>query len=274
MKIKTFLSICLAIAFVGCSSDDETTTLPEGSNSNYFPLTTGNSWSYANERETQGQPPITDEETMTVVGTTETNGNVYYDLNTDDATGIGFATSVFSNGELSKSNGELIYSGELELIFVGEGGEPLTIPISNAVVFNSSAPSGTEVYSFSGSSEQEITVQGQTIPVTINYTLSTHNVEFLETYTIGENEFKNVLAADLMLTASADATFGPLQVTFMSEQEIASAMNYYAQGVGMIYSDVSFDAEFEDLTDFGFPEIPPIHIKSSQKITTWTVVEE
>ncbi|HET8809581.1 MAG TPA: hypothetical protein VFM65_04875 [Flavobacteriaceae bacterium] len=274
MKMNKIAPIFLITALlVGCSSDDTNDSLPVEEH-NYFPLTTGNSWSYNNNRQAEGQPATTGSETMTVADSTETNGTVYYDLNSDNSSNIGFATSTFSKGELSKVNGKLVYSGELELVFIGTGAEPLTIPINNAVVFNGSAAAGTELYNFSDSMEQEITVQGQTIPITINYTLSTHNVEVLETYTVGGVEFEDVLAADMLLTASAEASLGPVSATFMDEQEIASAVNYYAEGVGMIYSDVSFDAEFEDLTQFGFPEIPPIHIVSSQEITTWTVVEE
>lgn len=271
MKLKRILPICLALAMIGCSSDDETTTPPEESNSNYFPLTVGNSWTYNNERAVDQQPSTQSQETMTVADSSEENGNTYYELDTDNSLEGGLVTNILSNGKLTKINGELMYTGNYEVEIPNF--DPLQLPIE-ATIYSKTASAGTELTNVSQTIQEEIDVQGQLVPVSLDYNIVTTNEGFLPSVTINGEEFQDVLQANLVVSASITAALGPIEVTLLAEQEVVTVTNYYADGVGLIHSEATINYEFEDLSNYGVPTIPNLHIESSQKVDSYNVIAE
>lgn len=272
MKIKNFLPILFAVALVGCSSDDGPNTPPVEPESNYFPLTVGNSWTYDNERTVGDETPEQSKETMTVAGSEEKNGSTFYEMNSATALEGGLTTSILANGELAKINDELIYNGSYSVSIPGF--DPVVLPIIGAAVFSSTANAGTELSKISDSVERDIEIQGQIIPVTVAYTLTTTNKGFLDSYTAGGKAYKDVLQADLVVSASVSAKIGPLVVDLLTKQNVVTITNYYANETGLIMSNAVIDYEFEDLSAFGVPAIPNVHIESTQEIYSYSVIDE
>lgn len=272
MKAKFLTALFAAIILVGCSSDDENTP-PVGNDTNYFPLTKDNSWTYNNESQSQGLPPTQSTETLRVMDSTGRNGTTHYDLESDQPTEGGAVTTLLAQGELSKTETELIYNGNFAINIGQMGIEDLVFPIENAVVFSTTANAGTELFSFSGEITQQIMIEGQSVPVTIKYTVSTTNLGVLESHTVGGEKFQDVLSSNLVVSASASVPFGPIDLQVLTPQEVFSATNYYANNVGMIDSDVTIAYEFEDLSEYGFQNVPPVNIQSTQEIESYVIVE-
>lgn len=276
MKLKAYLPICFlaALTLTGCSSDDDSTSGSQNNTTDYFPLALNNSWNYNNQRTIEGQSPSQSQETLSIVDSSEENGNTFYNLDSNNDLEGGLATTLFSNGNLSKVDGALIYSGgyALDLPNIGDFG-PLEIQIDNAMIFDSNAVAGTELFSFSDSIEQDIEVQpGVVLPIAFNYSIATNNVAFLPTYMVGDIEYSDILEANVILTASVTTSLGPISgIPILAEQEVLHITNYYANGIGLISSEVEINYVFEDLSNFGLPSIPSVHVSSTQSIDSYIV---
>ncbi|HLU80971.1 MAG TPA: hypothetical protein VK010_02760 [Flavobacteriaceae bacterium] len=275
MNSKILSAIFVAALLVSCSSDDSDN--PPAPNTNYFPLSTGNYWTYQNQREVEGETPTQNTETLSVEDVEEVNGEKQYDMESDQPTNGGVATTIFANGRLSKNQGKLKYNGKLDF-YVGQSGiDTISFPVNNAIVFDSNAGINAQLFSFSDSFQQEIPVDNLTIPVTINYTVRTKNLGIINSRTVNGVEYENVLSSEVVMELSVVAEivtpFGQIDVDIMTPQEVMIATNYFAEGVGMVESDVSIHYEFEDLTEYGFPNVPPVDIQSTQEIDSYVVEE-
>lgn len=247
------------------------TTSAMESSQNYFPLAEGNSWDYTNKRDDGGATPPETQETLTAGAATENNGMMYYPMTNNDPEYPGFVTDVFSGGTFHQDGGQMIYDGSIVIDVEELYMEPVVITMDNAVIFNATAAAGTELFTYSGSETQEVNI-GVSLPVTINYTAKTTNVEFLDSYTTPNGEvYEDVLRADMIVVASASSEYNGTPIPLMIEQNAITTTNYYANGVGMIYSEVIRHLEFEDLSAFGLPNIPDVHNESSQELSGHTL---
>lgn len=267
MKFKAWTFVFFVGLLTACSSDETGTTLPVGNT--YLPLTTGNSWTYVNSQNNENEKASQEKETITVSSTTIENGTTYYDLTTNASATAGLITSIFSKGKLAKINEKLVYSGNYKINIPELN--PIEIPMESVTVYSNYEPAGTELTRFSNAVEQEVEIKGETIPVSINYTIRTMNANFYPTYKVGEKEFKDVLQANFLMTISINAQIGPVQMVLLGEQKVVSIKNYYANEVGLIFSDVNIQYEFDDLSNFGVPKIPDVHFKSSQSIDKYLI---
>lgn len=272
MKLKTFSAIFLVAILASCSSDEVSNTPEFQSDSNYFPLNIENSWTYNNELKKEGETAVQGNGTMTVADVSEENGTTFYDLNVDKPEEAGLTTSIFASGKLTKRNGELIFSGTYKIALPGY--DFIELPITDVVVFSSTKEAGTVLANFESSQKFFIDAQGQTIPLSINYTVSTINEAFLSAYDAGGKSYEDVLQSSFVIKASVTAEMGPVQLVLMAEQDAVKVSNYYANGVGLIFSTANINYTFEDLSTYGISKLPDVHIESSQEIDVYTVAGE
>ena len=239
-----YVSIFLLLAIVSsCSSTDDGMTDEPVNDANYFPLVANNTWNYNNIQEADGQEPQQSMDVLTVQGTTAINGSTYFNFN-QEAMQQGFATGLFSNGAVRKSNNRLLYTGTLEFEF--EGIEPLQIPILDATVYNKVAVNGTQLYT----AEHSITQTIMDIPIVIDFVVTTADAGDFETYAVGSQTFEDVIAASVTVNVSISAqveVLGDLiSIPILQAQDVVTATNYYAANVGLVFSDVSLQYEAED----------------------------
>ena len=275
-KIKFSLLVLSVLIFAACSSDDDSGSdnEPETPESNYYPLTTGNSWTYDNFYQTENQEPVENSETLTVAGTSEISGNTSYSFSTDVPPNFGSFTAILSQGEVYKENGKLLYSGNLVVDFNALGFnqvdlEPIMLPIQNAVVFDANASAGDNLFSVTDEIEQNIDFQGFPVPLTFTYTIDTNQDSFLESYEANGENFEDVLTSTISVTMQIDATIG-VTIDLLEEQEVLFSKNYFAKDVGMIYSENNYDFIFEANQTFGLPSTE-IHSNSSQTLNVYEV---
>ena len=118
------------------------------------------------------------------------------------------------------------------------------------------------------------------IPVTISFTIRTEEAGQFESFSVGTEEFTDVIASKVIVNVDISASFDilgtPIAIPILMSQDVINATNYYASDIGFVYSDVVFQYELEDLSQFNI-ELPipeSATINSTQSITDWNVVLE
>jgi len=265
MKLRILSIALVMISLFSCSSDD--TSMNDTNNSDYFPLTTGNEWNYINSSQTQGEQEVTNDEKLTI---TSENDNAYAFNSSADPLERGIITGILANGNLSKQNGQLVYNGEYVVDLSLYNLDNLTIPLTDLVVYDINASAGENLSNISNTIDQTFNIQGQAIPLVIEYSLNTQQNEILESYSVSGTSYENVLKSSVSLTLEVNADI-IVSIPLLEEQQVLTSSNYYAENIGLIYSENQANYNFEDLSQFGVPNMDPISIDSSQSIYSYIV---
>lgn len=265
MKLRILSIALVMISLFSCSSDD--TSMNDTNNSDYFPLTTGNEWNYSNSSQTQGEQEVTNDEKLTI---TSENDNAYAFNSSADPLERGIITGILANGNLSKQNGQLVYNGEYVVDLSLYNLDNLTIPLTDLVVYDINASAGENLSNISNTIDQTFNIQGQTFPLVIEYSLNTQQNEILESYSVSGTSYENVLKSSVSLTLEVNADI-IVSIPLLEEQEVLTSSNYYAENIGLIYSENQANYNFEDFSQFGVPNMDPISIDSSQSIDSYIV---
>ncbi len=279
MNTKFLFLALLTVVFIGCSSDDSDNPDTEEVVSNHFPLTVGNSWTYNNQTAYEDGTFDNSQETISVASSNEAQGVTYYSLTSNlPPLQQGFVTGIITNGELTVADNQLIYNGELSINLsqMGIDAESLTIPLVNVIMFDADANTGnTLIADLDNSFTQTIPIQGNDITFTFDYDLETFQGDFLESYTAGEMNFDDVFSADVIITIEINASLPGTVITIpvLDRQEAIQITNYYANNVGLIYSNTDVHYQFEDINLPTFPSIDDIQFNYTQELDSYTVIE-
>ena len=276
MKLPKYLFYFLvSFAIISCSDDDNNDA--EETISNHFPLTVGNSWAYNNETTYQDGASTNSQETLTVESTSEEQGVTYYKLESDASINEkGFFTGILTAGSLIMADNQLIYNGELSVDLSGFGLDldNLSIPLNNIIVFDAEANSGENLTQINDVITRNVNLpQVGTVPFTIEYNLRTVQNEFLNSYTVNEEEFQDVLSAGIIVNLEISVSLSGFQIPILQSQDAIQMTNYYADNVGLIKSETSINYDFEELNFPNIPSIPDFSMEETQEIETYIVAE-
>ena len=275
-KFRLFFLLILVTTLVSCSSDDSSNDTEEVV-SNHFPLTVGNSWTYNNETTYQDGASTNSQETLTVESTSEEQGVTYYKLESDASINEkGFFTGILTAGSLIMADNQLIYNGELSVDLSGFGLDldNLSIPLNNIIVFDAEANSGENLTQINDVITRNVNLpQVGTVPFTIEYNLRTVQNEFLNSYTVNEEEFQDVLSAGIIVNLEISVSLSGFQIPILQSQDAIQMTNYYADNVGLIKSETSINYDFEELNFPNIPSIPDFSMEETQEIETYIVAE-
>ncbi|MAN26565.1 MULTISPECIES: hypothetical protein [Mesonia] len=276
MKLPKYLFYFLvSFAIISCSDDDNNDA--EETISNHFPLTVGNSWTYNNETTYQDGASTNSQETLTVESTSEEQGVTYYKLESDASINEkGFFTGILTAGSLIMADNQLIYNGELSVDLSGFGLDldNLSIPLNNIIVFDAEANSGENLTQINDVITRNVNLpQVGTVPFTIEYNLRTVQNEFLNSYTVNEEEFQDVLSAGIIVNLEISVSLSGFQIPILQSQDAIQMTNYYADNVGLIKSETSINYDFEELNFPNIPSIPDFSMEETQEIETYIVAE-
>lgn len=148
----------------------------------------------------------------------------------------GIMSGILTSGELSLTETTLTSNGSIQLPIEGFDFE---IEIDNAVLYNTSAENETELSSQSGTFTQDI----EGYPVTINYTLSSQQLQNLESYVVNTINYPTVTSAKIALNLTASITitqFGISQsLPIVDSQEVLSIFSHYAKDIGLIQAEAN-----------------------------------
>lgn len=278
MKKLNLLFLAFSILLTAsCSSDDSNSDENEETTSNYFPLTVSNSWTYNNEFVYEDGNTTNTQETLSISSLIEEQGVSYYSLNSDASIeDQGFVTGLLANGQLTVADNQLIYNGELELDATNLGivdTENIVIPLINIIIFDADANVGDELSENEDSFTQSVDIQGVDVPFTFDYTITSTQNSFYESYTAGEQIFEDVISSNITVNIEINASFFGVDIPVLEPQDAVQITNYYANNVGMIYSETAINYNFEEINIPTISSIPDYQFDITQEIDSHTIIE-
>ena len=257
--IIVFVSFCM----ISCSDEDETFLT---SDTNYFPLEVGNSWTYTNEL-IQNSETLEGTETLSVLGRNQNR----FRFTQSVADLVGFYTSILASGEVYKQNRnqQIIYDGEFSIELENNIGA-LEIPLEDVVLYDAGLSQGDIMSTSSGEFQQNI----NGFPVDFLFEINSIHNGFLAQYVINNITYDDVFVSEIQVLLSASVFLVITDVPVIQEQKVTTIKNYYAKGVGLISSEATTDVIFEDIPPQLNIEIPDVNFTSSQNLLDYTVASE
>ncbi|MFD2823492.1 hypothetical protein ACFS5M_07420 [Lacinutrix iliipiscaria] len=243
-NLKAIMLLFLGLVLVGCSSDDSGGS-SEPATGNYFPSTMDDLWIYNVENRNADDDTFDFDATdlLTVNSVTATSFTV--DANGADPAN-GRMSEFLENGTLGKTESTLLYNGVLDLPAEFSDFSDETITLVDFVLYDLNASNGEELSSTSGTFTQDFPFDGATIPLTIDYVLSTTNVNSgSNTLTVDGTEYTNVIQANISLEVTVIASMDILgtgtitEVDVLNTQDVLSIDYYFSQDVGLIKANAT-----------------------------------
>ncbi|AXO79023.1 hypothetical protein DZC78_01045 [Olleya aquimaris] len=237
MNFKQLITLLfLSLVIFNCSDDDSDNTDNNevAFTGNFFPLHLDNSWTYL-VTDLNNNTNETSVNTDLLMVESESNTGYNLTVNQGDLAN-GIMSGILTSGELSLTETTLTSNGSIQLPIEGFDFE---IEIDIALLYNTSAENETELSSQSGTFTQDI----EGYPVTINYTLSSQQLQNLESYVVNTIDYQTVTSAKIALNLSASITitqFGISQsLPIVDSQEVLSIVSHYAKDIGLIQAEAN-----------------------------------
>lgn len=240
MKNLYFL-LCLCALTVSCGGDDDSNTTPgnDVSTTDYLPMDNGNYWVYDTQNSfQQGR------DSLYITGDVVINGITYKKFTTPQFP-FGFYSSGLYNNGVRKDGDKLVVSGVANLGFSEEF--PLSVPISDLVIFKETTTAGQQLGTTSGT----ITQPYEGYDIRFDYVLTTKAIQDLQTYTVGQDTYTNVKQVQTILNVKVSTMLTVQGFSYNAEimqaQDVVVSNQYYAENIGVVH--VSTDINFQ-LRDF------------------------
>ena len=265
MKFFTRLSLLvLVVSIVACGSDDDNGNT---NNANYFPLDEGAAWTYDNTAELGDS-----RDSLYYVNDQQLNGNTYANLDAEQPANA-FMTTILSENLLRTSGSALIVNGDLGTVVL-EGFPEINVPLDDVRLFDGDASVGDELAIVT----DEFTQDFMGFPFVVTFSVRSVQGETLPSYTAGGTPYDNVIASQIIVNAQVVANIDlagtTIEVPILVSQDVITATNYYAEDVGLIFSDVELNYQLEDLSGVGieFPFPTEANQTSTQTLDTFVAV--
>lgn len=262
-----FLLIVLA-SLTSCSDDDS--TINENEIQNYFNLAVNNSWTYSNTYSSQNQSTEEGSETLVVDELVTERGRDFYKLKSTNIEVPGLATSLLTSGQLHESEDQssLSYSGDLN-ISLQESLPEVNLDIRELKLYDQRLSAGTNLYI----KEEAISQSINDIPFTVSIQVYSNYLGNVGSKTINGETYSDVISSEIIVKAKVTSSIAFTTVTVLEKQDFYTTTLYFAPQIGLIKSDATVEATFEDLSSFGIP-LEDILIISNQELTDFTLQAE
>ncbi len=263
MKKITLLFVLIII--VSCSTNDDKQEDPVVEVYNYFPLTLSSYWNYNNENE-EGIA----KDSLYTSSNEVLNGLNYTKFIASEPIS-GFMTSMMSQNIMRTTESKLFLNGEFGTPLI-ESFPDISIPLTDLIIYDKEAENGTLLSEEIG----EISEIIDDIPIIINYTISTIQGDILDEGT-GAFTTNKVLTSSIILNLSISTNIEILGtvivIPILQAQDVIKTTNYFASGVGLIFSESLIEYELEDLSSLGIDLPIPSEDSSSatQNINTYQI---
>ena len=234
LKLTTLVIFCLTV--FNCSNDDTNDSISQEQqqqfSGNFFPLTVNDSWNYAilNTNNDTNEAIVSDD---VLLVDNETNTGFTLSVN-QGAPANGTMSGILTSGELTRTETTLATHGTVGIPIDGFDFE---IALDNAVLYDTQANNGTQLALKTGTFTQDL----QGYPITLNYTLTSTQLENLDALTVNNTIYDSVTSANISLDLNATtqiSVFGITQViSIIDTQEVLSINSFYAKNIGLIKAD-------------------------------------
>lgn len=250
MKKLYYSAAILFISLTSCSSSDDSS----GAESSFLPLTATSSWFYDVSLNTEN----TGEDHIFVSGESVIDGKTFQKISAD-GTPSGFYTNILNNNNIRKDGDKLRITGTTGLAVSQD--LPVNINVSDFVIFKENSSNNKDLDAITGLIEQDL----QGLPLKIDYKLTSVFKESLDNFTVpGKLNYTNVKVIKLIANLKVTTVYilpvinTPLTIALLDPQDVIVSTQYYAEGVGMVYSKTEINYQLNDFSQFEVElPIPP-----------------
>lgn len=267
INLSNFFLLIVMASFVSCSDDDSPSI---NETQNYFNLVVSNSWTYQNTYSSQNQSTQEGSETLIVDEIITENGKDFYKLKSTNIEVPGIVTSMLTSGKLSESEDQssLSYTGDLNLSLL-ENLPEINLDVQGLKLYDQKLSAGANLYI----KEEAITQTVNNIPFTIEVEIYSNYLGNVGSKTVNGETYNDVISSEIIVKAKVTSDLAFLPVTVLEQQDFLISTLYFAPQIGLINSDTTIEATFEDLSNFGLP-LEDILIISDQELTDFTLQVE
>ena len=248
MKKLLLYTFSALFALVSCSDSDDNSNTPLSS---FLPLTATSAWVYDVSLDAQN----VGRDSLYVNGETTINGKTYQQISTA-STPAGFYTSALNNNNIRKEGDMLLLTGTTGLAL--DAFFPVNVEVTDFVLFKENSANNVELDAVSGTIEQDL----QGFPLKIEYKLRSIFKESLANYTVpGMVSYTNVKVIQLVANLKVTTLYivpginSPVTIAILNPQDVIVSTQYYAEGIGMIYSKTDVNFQVNDFSQLGI-ELP------------------
>ena len=241
MKYLQILSFALfsTLFFASCSSDDDgDNNEDEPITGNYFPSTVNDLWTFDVDNTSTTHPEINFADETDFLKVATSAGNSFTLEVNNGGLANGTMNDILSVGTLSIGESTLNYSGELELPDEFSGFSDETIALQNVLLYDLNASNNSIMTQVSNTIMEDIVLNEDTVPLSIEYTLTTSKINSVNSLTVNGESYDNVIKTELVLAVEIYATvpvFGNMAI--IDNQEVLVIENYFAEDYGLIKSE-------------------------------------
>ena len=245
MKNLQILSFALIATFLlaGCSSNDDNDGGDYNNDpiiGNYFPSVANNLWIYDVENTSSTNPEIDFDNESDFLKVNTATGNTFtlqVDNNNNDIP-YGTMNEILSAGTLTMGESTLSYSGSLELPDEFSQFSNQTISLQNVLLYDLNASNNSVLTEVSDTIEEQLMLAENTVPLVIDYTLTTKKISTSNSMTVSGESYSNVIKTRLELNVTIYVVIPVLgNMNVISNQDVLVIDNYFAEDIGLIKSE-------------------------------------
>lgn len=244
MKFKLLIALAFISVLTSCTSDNNSGS---GEPTNYFPLETGNYWTY----DVTGAN-LSERDSLYIANDTVINTKTYKKPKTLDLP-FGFFSNSLNNNGLRKEGSSVVVTGSTGLN-LGDT-FPINLSLNDFVIFKEDASNNDQLSSISGVLSQDF----QGYPLELTYAMKSTAMETLPTFTSPDGEVytdvkKVKITLNLKITTTQTVIIlgNPTQftITIMNPQDVVVSTQYYSKNIGMVYTNTTISYELQDLSQY------------------------
>ena len=245
MKIKFLLSSLLIVVLASCSHNDTTdnTNAADAVPTLYMPIKLNNFWRYDVSTTLNGGTPSASKDSLYVGNDTLVTFKKMKSSAVQPAgtTPSGFYSNVLHNNALRIDGTRLRLTGTVNLQIPGLTTTPITINLSDFIIFKDNATSGTELNSVSNSFTQNVQISSQTYPLNFNYTFRAVSDDNLNSLTSNGHTYSDIkktkLVLNLTVTYPTVISGIATTVTVLPAQDAIVMTESYSKNIGVVYNN-------------------------------------
>jgi len=240
--ISAFLGAFLL--FACSSSSEETTSGSTPSNSDYFPLSINNYWTYTVDAM---------RDSLYIASDTLIAATSYKKCKAKDFP-VGFYSNSLNKNGIRKSGDEILASGTFDLeTFTGL---PIAISLNNFIIFKENTTSGQTLGNVTGSIQQTV----QDFPLTIQYKVTSIAGATLPNYTAPNGDaYSNVKAVNTIINLQVSTVYLGIPFVVLPSQDVLVSTQYFAKDIGVVHTNTNLQYALTS----GIPSGIPLPIPSS-----------
>ena len=285
LRLLQFLIFSLLLG--SCSnSDDSDNNASNPLSGNYFPSTVGDLWTYNVEGTNSNDSNLDFTETDFISVGTFVGNDYTLVANNNNSPASGTMNSILVNGTLTRDDSTLKFSGDLELPSEFSDFSNTTISLQDVMIYDLNASNNSTLSQVTGSFTQDLDLDGNILPLTVTYTLTTKKISNMNSLTVDGEVFSNVFKGELNISMNVVTSIdllglgNPVDYDVLATQDVLTIENYFAKDVGLIKSesfityqlDQGLLAVLDNLQiDLGIPE--NLTVENTQEIVNYLIAE-